>query len=92
MKSIEIYGFVAWIGTFILYSLYLIWAFVPDTLLHKLGIYYYPSKYWALAVPSIICLTAICIFITYQSLNMIMTHNIDNVSIIQGGSPFFGKK
>ena len=86
MKSIEIYGFVGWIGTFILYSLYLIWAFVPDSILHKLGIYYYPSKYWALAIPSIICLTIIFLFITYQSLNMIITHNIDNLNILQGYS------
>lgn len=84
MKSVEIYGFVGWIGSFILYSLYLIWAFVPDSLLHKLEIYYYPSKYWALALPAIIFLTLVFIFILYQSLNMISTHNIDNINIFQG--------
>ena len=92
MKSIEIYGFVGWIGTFILYSLYLIWAFVPDSILHKMGIYYYPSKYWALAIPSIICLTFIFIFILYQSLNMVMTHDIDNLNILQGKKIFFHRK
>lgn len=91
MKSIEIYGFVGWIGTFILYSLYLIWAFVPDSILHKMGIYYYPSKYWALAIPSIICLTFIFIFILYQSLNMVMTHDIDNLNILQGNIFFHMK-
>jgi len=84
MKSIEIYGFVGWIGSFILYFLYLIWAFVPDSILHKLGIYYYPSKYWALAIPSIFVVTGIFFFITYQSLNMTITHNIDDLSIFQG--------
>lgn len=84
MKSIEIYGFVGWIGSFIIYSLYLIWAFVPDSFLHRLEIYYYPSKYWALALPAIICMTALFIFIFYQSLNLFITHDIDNVNIFQG--------
>lgn len=33
MKSIEIYGFIGWISSYILFIVYLAWVFLPDTAL-----------------------------------------------------------
>ncbi len=40
----EIYGFVLWITSFIVYVITLMWALVPNEYLHQLGITYYPDK------------------------------------------------
>jgi phosphatidylinositol glycan class P protein len=40
----EIYGFVLYLGSFIVFAAYLIWAYVPDHVLLRLGIAYYPDK------------------------------------------------
>jgi phosphatidylinositol glycan class P protein len=51
--SAEVYGFCLWCSTFVFGLLYLVWAFVPDSFLHDvLGVTYYPSKWWALALPA----------------------------------------
>ena len=57
MKLVEIYGFVSWVGSFLVYLLFLIWTYVPEKILHSFGIYYYPDKSWALAISSVICMT-----------------------------------
>jgi len=54
IKPEEIYGFVGWIATFFFIIFYLLWAFIPDTVLNDLGIHYYPSKHWAKALPCLI--------------------------------------
>ena len=51
MKKEEIYGFIGWIGTAVMFIVYLVWAFVPDATLRSFGISYYPNKYWAIAIP-----------------------------------------
>ena len=45
-------GFVAWILTLIGMVAYVIWALVPEKTLNRIGIVYYPDKYWAVAVPA----------------------------------------
>ena len=40
----EIYGFILYLGSFIVLVAYLLWAYVPDPVLHRLGIAYYPDK------------------------------------------------
>lgn len=84
MKSAEIYGFVGWVSSFIIFFLYIIWAFVPDSTLHKYEIYYYPDKTWALAIPSLISMTIVAVFVGYQSINMINNREKDNLSVFQG--------
>lgn len=50
-RAAEYYGFVAWISTHALFVLYLLWALLPDTLIVRLGIEWYPSR-WVL--PSLV--------------------------------------
>lgn len=40
----EYYGFVMYLASFVAFGIYLIWAYVPDEILHNLGITYYPKR------------------------------------------------
>lgn len=46
--------------------LYLIWAYVPAQTLESFGVTYYPSKYWATALPLWFCLALIFSFVAYE--------------------------
>ncbi|KDQ11134.1 hypothetical protein BOTBODRAFT_35667 [Botryobasidium botryosum FD-172 SS1] len=60
----EFYGFVAWISTSLLCVLYFLWALLPDEWIVAAGVTWYPSREWAILVPSY---TAIVILLTYFS-------------------------
>uniref|UniRef100_A0A6V7LUQ6 Phosphatidylinositol N-acetylglucosaminyltransferase subunit P n=1 Tax=Bracon brevicornis TaxID=1563983 RepID=A0A6V7LUQ6_9HYME len=80
----SVYGYALYIGSNMLFVLYIVWAVVPEDFLHKkLGLTYWPSKYWAVAIP-IWALTAIAIFafIIYPGINMLMTPDIDDIRTI----------
>lgn len=48
----EYRGFFIYILAWVALSVFVVWAFVPNSFLEKIGIYYYPSKYWAQAIPA----------------------------------------
>lgn len=80
----SVYGYALYIGSNMLFFLYLVWAVVPEQFLHeKLGLTYWPLKYWAIAIP-IWALTAVAVFvfIIYPAINMLMTPNIDDIKTI----------
>ena len=58
--------------------IFLLWALLPDQVLHGLGITYYPMKYWAVAFP--VWLGTCYIFGTfiYWSINWIVTEPLDS--------------
>ncbi|XP_015600139.1 phosphatidylinositol N-acetylglucosaminyltransferase subunit P [Cephus cinctus] len=79
-----VYGYALYIGSNIFFILYLVWALVPDYILHEqLGLTYWPLKYWAVAIP-IWGLTAagVFAFIIYPAINMRMTPDIDDIKTI----------
>ncbi|KAI8816842.1 PIG-P [Fimicolochytrium jonesii] len=47
----EYYGFVVYLGSFVAFASYLLWALCSDDLLHAFGVSYYPTRWWALALP-----------------------------------------
>lgn len=51
-----VYGFVLYLFSWILFIIYLLWAFVPDWLLKSLHLTYLPAKYWAILSPLLILL------------------------------------
>lgn len=46
--------------------LYLLWAFTPPRYLEAYGISYYPSQYWAVALPAWACVTVVAAYWAYE--------------------------
>ncbi|KAL8500542.1 hypothetical protein ACS0TY_020215 [Phlomoides rotata] len=72
-KLSEVYGFVGSITTVVFTAIFIIWAYVPDHWLHSIGIYYYPSRYWALAVPTYVMVAIVLAVTFYISANFMAT-------------------
>ncbi|KAL3739062.1 hypothetical protein ACJRO7_020459, partial [Eucalyptus globulus] len=72
-KPSEVYGFVGSITTVVATVIFFTWAYVPEHWLHAVGIYYYPSRYWALAVPTYIVVTVALALAFYIGLNFLST-------------------
>nr|XP_012134644.1 PREDICTED: phosphatidylinositol N-acetylglucosaminyltransferase subunit P isoform X2 [Megachile rotundata] len=79
----SVYGYALYIGSNMLLLLFLVWAIIPDQILHNLGLTYWPSKYWAVAIP-VWALTALATFafIIYPAINLSMTPDIDDIRTI----------
>ncbi|CAH9088597.1 unnamed protein product [Cuscuta europaea] len=69
----EVYGFVGSISTVVATVIFLVWAYVPENWLHSVGIFYYPSRYWALAVPAYVMMTVVLSVTFYIGLNFMST-------------------
>ncbi|KAI7857385.1 PIG-P, partial [Circinella umbellata] len=74
----EYYGFVMYLASFVALAIYLIWAYVPDEILHSLGITYYPKRYWALAIPVWLMTFVWFIFFSFMSINLMNTAPFDS--------------
>ncbi|GAB2300295.1 hypothetical protein Dimus_034331 [Dionaea muscipula] len=72
-KPAEVYGFVGSITTVVATVVYLIWAYVPESLLHSAGIFYYPSRYWALALPTYFMVIVVLMLVFYIGINFMAT-------------------
>ncbi|XP_057807910.1 phosphatidylinositol N-acetylglucosaminyltransferase subunit P [Salvia miltiorrhiza] len=72
-KPSEVYGFVGSITTVVFTVIFIVWAYVPDHWLHSIGIYYYPSRYWALAVPAYVMVTILLAITFYIGMNFMAT-------------------
>ncbi|EIW68636.1 hypothetical protein TREMEDRAFT_23916, partial [Tremella mesenterica DSM 1558] len=70
--STEIYALIAVLGTYILFGLYLSWAFLPVNWLEKIGWSWFPSQEWAIVVP---CWMMLCVLLTYWSYAALMAYN-----------------
>ncbi|CAM9311795.1 unnamed protein product [Choristocarpus tenellus] len=83
-EIVEVYGFAGWITTLVAYAFYLVWAYVPESTLHTLGITYYPSKYWAIAIPSATFVTVTLVVLLYIAANFMSTAPLDSFDTITG--------
>ncbi|XVF71295.1 hypothetical protein PTKIN_Ptkin12aG0025500 [Pterospermum kingtungense] len=72
-KPSEVYGFVGSITTVVATVIFLVWAYIPEPWLHSVGIFYYPSRYWALAVPTYTMVIIVLAIGFYIGLNFIST-------------------
>jgi phosphatidylinositol glycan class P protein len=43
-SSVEVYGFVGWIASFVAAAVFGLWAWLPESALHAMGVTYYPNK------------------------------------------------
>ncbi|GKV20302.1 hypothetical protein SLEP1_g30451 [Rubroshorea leprosula] len=72
-KPSEVYGFVGSITTVIATVIFLVWAYVPEPWLHSIGIFDYPSRYWALAIPTYVMVIIVLAIGFYVGLNFMST-------------------
>lgn len=59
----EYKGFASYVVSCIFLFVWVSWAFLPDRVLNSLGVYYYPSRWWALAVPSYVLVLMVYMYV-----------------------------
>ncbi|KAK4984499.1 hypothetical protein LTR66_008483 [Elasticomyces elasticus] len=69
VPTYEYYGFTLYLTSTLTFLIYLLWSFLPSPFLHQLGIYYYPNRWWALAVPAWLVMAVLWIYIALASYN-----------------------
>lgn len=83
VPTYEYYGFVLYLGSSLAFLVYLLWSYLPTPFLHKIGVYYYPNRWWALAVPSWIVVLVIYIYVALASYNRgYMTLKLDSLECL----------
>ncbi|KAI8972844.1 PIG-P-domain-containing protein, partial [Trametes punicea] len=81
-RAPEFYGFVAWASTYLLFVLYLLWAFLPDEYIHALGVSWYPNREWSLLIPAYGMVLVLLTYFTYFALALAGTPSFDDMSTI----------
>ncbi|KAF4971628.1 hypothetical protein FSARC_1601 [Fusarium sarcochroum] len=69
VPTYEYYGFVLYLFSSLTFLIYLLWGYLPSPFLHALGIYYYPNRWWALAIPAFIVMTVVYIYVALAAYN-----------------------
>ena len=80
--QVAVYGFVAWIVSGIAWIFYLLWAFLPETLLRGAGVEYFPSKHWATALPAMLVVTFLFVGVADVALNLMRTAPLDSLELV----------
>ncbi|KEG12819.1 phosphatidylinositol glycan, class P [Trypanosoma grayi] len=57
--QVAINGFIAWLLIITAFVIYFLWAFLPGPVLDWALFNYYPDKYWAVAMPAILIMSAV---------------------------------
>ena len=57
------------IGANSLLVMYLLWSYLPSPFLHQLGIYYYPNRWWSLAIPAFLVMVIVYIYLALALYN-----------------------
>ncbi|KAJ5104307.1 hypothetical protein NUU61_001654 [Penicillium alfredii] len=95
VPTYEYYGFVLYLASSLAFLIYVLWSYLPSPFLHQLGIYYYPNRWWSLAIPSWLVMLLIYIYVAlatyntgYLTLPMNSIENVvdevANVAVIDG--------
>ncbi|KAI9710463.1 MAG: hypothetical protein M1812_007431 [Candelaria pacifica] len=69
VPTYEYYGFVLYLVSSLVFLIYLLWSYLPSPFLHQLGIYYYPNRWWSLAIPSFLVMLLVYIYVALASYN-----------------------
>ncbi|KAI9699477.1 MAG: hypothetical protein M1836_003088 [Candelina mexicana] len=69
VPTYEYYGFVLYLVSSLIFLIYLLWSYLPSPFLHQLGIYYYPNRWWSLAIPSFLVMLLVYIYVALASYN-----------------------
>lgn len=69
VPTYEYYGFVLYLFSSLAFLIYLLWSYFPSPFLHALGIYYYPNRWWSLAIPSFLVMSLVYIYVALAAYN-----------------------
>ncbi|KAI9784705.1 MAG: hypothetical protein M1816_000770 [Peltula sp. TS41687] len=69
VPTYEYYGFVLYLGSSLGFLMYLLWSYLPSPFLHRLGIYYYPNRWWSLAIPAWLVMLVAYIYVALAAYN-----------------------
>ena len=84
--STEVYGFVVWISASLLcLVLYLLWAYLPLSVLHALHITYYPDRYRAVALPAYLSVLPLFLCFSYLAVNRYSTTPLSGIGALADG-------
>jgi len=81
-RAPEIYGFVAYTSTSVLFILYVLWALLPDSWILAIGIDWYPSRDWANLLPAYSAILILLTYFTYWALALFSTPSFGSLSTI----------
>lgn len=69
VPTYEYYGFILYLASSLAFLIYLLWSYLPSPFLHQLGIYYYPNRWWSLAIPAFLVMLIVYIYVALASYN-----------------------
>ena len=70
VETYEYYGFGVYLGSSFAFLLYILWSYLPSPFLHQLGVWYYPDRWWSLAIPAFIVMVVVYIYVALLSYNV----------------------
>ncbi|KAK4097941.1 PIG-P-domain-containing protein [Parathielavia hyrcaniae] len=83
VPTYEYYGFVLYLFSSLSFLIYLLWSYLPSPFLHALGIYYYPNRWWSLAIPSFLVMLLVYIYVALAGYNLeILTLPLESVETV----------
>ncbi|ODV96710.1 hypothetical protein PACTADRAFT_48531 [Pachysolen tannophilus NRRL Y-2460] len=79
----EYKGFASYVISGLFLIIWLIWSILPDSYLNRLGVFYYPSRWWSVAIPSYIIMLMCYIYIALGLYNVeVKTVKLDDLRTI----------
>ncbi|KAL2016367.1 hypothetical protein VTK56DRAFT_3825 [Thermocarpiscus australiensis] len=83
VPTYEYYGFVLYLFSSLSFLIYLLWSYLPSPFLHALGIYYYPNRWWSLAIPSYLVMLLVYMYVALAGYNLeILTLPLSSVETV----------
>lgn len=85
--NVEVYGFIFWLASFAWLGLWILWAFCPDEFIREsIGITYFPSKWWAVGLPTYVIVVVFMSSFAYFGLTLATTKPLDSKFLISDES------
>jgi len=76
----EYKGFFIYVISATFLTIWVCWTLIPDLVLRSMSIYYYPDKYWALAIPSYTLMLMVYVYVALALYNTeVLTLPLDDV-------------
>ncbi|KAF8543246.1 PIG-P-domain-containing protein [Trichophaea hybrida] len=69
VPTYEYYGFTLYVISSAAFVMYIFWSFAPAAVLEAVGLSYYPSRWWSLALPSYLVVVVCYIFVALAGYN-----------------------